>query len=287
MVFRFLKGILIMAIFTQCSNSGTTSFVIEQATPFAVCYAKVTPAQVKNYELVIVEPDFYSPEEIKSLRASGPKVIAYLTLGEVDENRWYFPKLEGHGFRGKNENWNSYYIDLEKEDVRQTILNEVIPEIAGKGVDGFFLDTIDAVSPETDRGDLQPYMVELIEAIRVKYPDKIIIQNAGLFLLDRTGDDVDAFLTEALASDYDFIDKEYMVRTDEEYNLRLGYLQHYVEENNIPYFILDYAGTPEQVEKIKTRLDTLHRPYFISNIGLSELPPQPDSVANDLKAGRP
>ncbi len=276
-----------MAIFTQCSNSGTVSFVVEQATPFAVCYAKVTPEQVKNYELVIVEPDFYSLEEIKSLRATGPKIIAYLTLGEVDENRWYFSKLERHGFRGKNENWNSYYIDLEKEEVRLTILNEVIPEIAAKGVDGFFLDTIDAVSPETDRGDLQPYMVELIEAIRAEYPDKIIIQNAGLFLLDRTGDDIDAFLTEALASDYDFTDQEYEIRTDEQFNLRLGYLQHYVEKSNKPYFILDFADAPEQIERIKTRLDTLNRPYFISNIGLSKLPVQPDSVANDLKKERP
>lgn len=273
-----------MALFSQCNTSGTTVFSVEEVTPFAICYAKVTPEQVKNYKMVIVEPDFYSKSEMESLRGTGTKILAYVTLGEVDGNRWYFSELEELGFRGKNENWNSHFIDLALEEARRILLKEVISQIAAKGVDGFFLDTIDAVSPETERGDLQPYMVEMIEEIRAQYPQKIIIQNAGLFLLDRTADDIDAFLTEALASDYDFASGEYKIRPDKEYNLRLGYLNEYIKENNLPFFILDFAETESQLSQIKSRLDTLNRPYFISNIGLSEIPTQPDSVANNLKA---
>lgn len=274
-----------MVLFSQCNTSRTSVFSVEEVTPFAVCYAKVTPEQVQNYEMIIVEPDFYTKDEMESLRGTGTKILAYVPLGEVDGNRWYFSEMEEHGFRGKNENWNSFYIDLESIEIRRIILNEVIPEITAKGIDGFFLDTIDAVSPETQRGDLQPYMVELIEKIRAQYPEKIIIQNAGLFLLDQTADDIDAFLTEALASNYDFASGEYKIRSDKEFNLRLGYLNEYIKENHLPYLILDFADTEEQVSQIKTRLDTLNRPYFISNIGLSELPVQPDSVANNLKAG--
>lgn len=274
-----------MVLFSQCNITDTSVFKVEDVTPYAICYAKVTPEQVQNYEMVVIEPDFYSKSEMESLRGTGTKILAYVTLGEVDENRWYFSEMEKHGFRGKNENWNSYYIDLESDEIRRILLSEVIPEITAKGVDGFFLDTIDAVSPETERGDLQPYMVELIEEIRAQYPDKIIIQNAGLFLLDRTADDINAFLTEALASNYDFASGEYKIRPDKEYNLRLGYLNEYIKESQLPYLILDFAETEEQVSQIKTRLDTLNRPYFISNIGLSELPIKPDSVANNLKAG--
>lgn len=279
-----LAGFGFMILLTQCKKTPKT-FQVADSTPFGVCYAKVEPSQVENYKMVILEPDFYSKEEITEFQESGTNIIAYVTLGEVDTNRWYFSKLQEVGFRGKNENWNSYYIDLSNTKARQLILNEVIPKIMAKGVDGLFLDTVDAVSPETERGDLQPYMVDLITQIHKLYPDKIIIQNAGLFLLEQTGSSIDAFMTEALASNYDFGSQTYKIRSDSAFNARLGYLQYYVELSNKPYIILDFADTDKNVELIKQRLDTLNRPYFISNIGLSNLPMFPDSVANNLSNG--
>jgi uncharacterized protein (TIGR01370 family) len=260
-------------------------FSIEKHTPFGVCYAKVSPDQIKNYEMVIVEPDFYTKKEMAALRATGTKILGYVTLGEVDENRWYFPQMKELGFLGKNENWNSYFIDLEKDETRHLLLTEVIARITEKGVDGLFMDTIDAVSPVTDRGYLQPYMAKLIMDIRKKYPKKILIQNAGIFVLDNTKNHIDAFLTEALASDYNFKEKEYTVRSPEEFNDRLDYLNFYSQKSGKPYFIIDFADTKAKREQITSRLDTLGRPYFISNIGLSKLPLHPDSVANNLKLG--
>ncbi|MEQ8525473.1 endo alpha-1,4 polygalactosaminidase [Gracilimonas sp.] len=286
MKLKLLVASIMASTLVQCKSTNQASFSIASQTPFAVCYAKVTPDQLQNYSMVIIEPDFYSKEEMAALRATGTKIIAYITLGEVDTNRWYYPRLAEIGFLGKNENWNSFFVDLEKDETRQIILTEVLPRIAEKEVDGFFLDTVDAVSPVTERAHLQPYMVQLIEGIRKRYPAKIIIQNAGVFLLEETKDDIDAFLTEALASDYDFEKKEYKIRTAQEYNERLEYLNHYSEKSGKPYFIVGFADTDLKRSQIKTRLDTLARPYFISNIGLSELPVLPDSVANTLKAGR-
>jgi uncharacterized protein (TIGR01370 family) len=280
---KILSGLLMALLLTQCKSSDSSNFSISGHTPFGVCYTKVTPQQVENYRMVIIEPDFYSAVEMSALRKTGTKIIAYVTLGEVDENRWYFSQLEEIGFVGKNDNWNSYFIDLENIESRQLILNEVIPEIIAKGVDGLFLDTIDAVSPVTDREYLQPYMVEMIEGIRNKYPKKVIIQNAGIFLLDRTKDDIDAFLTEALASDYDFVKKKYSVRSAKDFKDRLSYLNFYSEQSSKPYFIVGFADSDIKREQLITRLDTLGRPYFISNIGLSQLPIKPDSVANNLK----
>ncbi len=281
-----LSAICIMALlFTQCNNSKRASFSTADHTPFGVCYTKVTPEQVRNYRMVIIEPDFYTKEEMEALRATGTKIIAYVTLGEVDANRWYFPRLSEIGFLGKNENWNSFFIDLQKAEARRIILMEVLPAITAKGVDGLFLDTVDAVAPATERAYLQPYMVQLIEGIRQRYPDLTVIQNAGAFLLEETGDDVDAFLTEALASDYDFENKSYRIRSAKEFNERLEYLNHYSNQSSKPYFIVGFADSESKRKQIKTRLDTLGRPYFISNIGLSELPVHPDSVANTLKTG--
>lgn len=251
-------------------------------TPFGVCYAKVSPEQVANYEMVIIEPDFYSKSEIENLQKNGTKIIAYTTLGEIDSNRWYYPEMEARGFKGVNKNWGSSYIDLSDSTSRSIILDKALPEILIKGVDGIFLDTIDAVAPYTERSDLEPYMIQLIKEIRNRYPDITIIQNAGLFLLDETSSFIDALLIEDIASGYDFDKKEYKVKDFQSFSFRLEMLREVEKDHSIPIFIIDFAETEAGVREVKSRLDSLNFPYFISNIQLSVLPVNSKEVANKV-----
>lgn len=277
--------ILMLALgMVQCTGSEKKVFSIEEHTPFGVCYTKISPDQAENYKLLIIEPDFYSKEEIAEIKDYGTEVIAYVSLGEVDENRKYFPLLESRGFVGKNDNWNSSFINLEDPESRNILLNEVLTVINAKGVDGLFLDTIDAVSPVTERAYLEPYMVELIKNINSRFPDKIIIQNSGVFILEETKEYVDAFMTESLSSNYDFGSGEYLFRTADDFKDRVEYLEHHSQVNQVPYFVLDFAETQERRSKISNRLDTLGVPYFISTIGLSELPKNPIDYSNNLTA---
>lgn len=283
MILRLITGIIMAGFLSNCNAQDSSEFNVGEHTPFGVSYVKLTPDQVADYRMVIVEPDFYNKKEIAKLKAAGPKILAYVTLGEVDPNRWYYPILEEEGFLGINPNWNSSYLNLESERVRRVILDRILPQIMAKKPDGLFLDTIDAVSPVTERGHLKPYMTELIKMIRHEYPEIVIIQNAGLFLIEDTQEHIDAFLTEALTSDYDFTSGTYRVRTDEEIKQRLDYLNHYVELTGIPFFIIEFAENEDQRKEIISKLDTLGRPYFLSNIGLSELPKDPKAVSNDLE----
>lgn len=267
-----------------CNSSNTMSVNnIQNLTPFGVCYTKVTPSQVMNYKLVIVEPDFYSKSEVDALKATGVKIIAYTTLGEVDPNRWYFPILEEHGFLGQNTNWNSHFLNLSDERTRHLIVDRVLPEIMMKGFDGIFMDTIDAVAPYTDRSNLIPYMSEIIHDIRSKYPKKIIIQNAGLFLLDKTSDVIDAILIEDIASGYDFEKNDYFIKNKNAFEERAQLVRNTTKDFNIPIFIVDFAEFETSIKEIKSRLDELNYPYFISNIQLSQLPENPDNVTNKIR----
>lgn len=268
----------------QCKpiNTIERNFLVN-STPFGVCYAKVTPQQVSGYEMVVIEPDFFSKPEMDALKATGTKIIAYTTLGEIDPNRWYFPMMEARGFIGINQNWGSSYVDLSDSVNRSIILDKVIPEIIVKGVDGIFLDTIDAVAPYTERSNLEPYMVELIKEIRIRYPELIIIQNAGLFLLDETNSFVDAVLVESIASGYDFENQEYLIRDLAAFNSRLEMLQNVADEYDLPVFVIDFSNSNEGISEIKQRLDSLGYPYFISNINLTELPEDPKLVSNKVE----
>ncbi len=267
-----------------CNNSSVIkNQSLTSSTPFGVCYAKVSPDQVRNYKMVIIEPDFYSKGEIQALKQNGTKVIAYITLGEVDKNRWYYPKLEQIGFLGTNESWGSSYLNLKEQEVISIILDRVLPEIILKGVDGIFLDTVDAVAPYTERKDLEPNMVALIKEIRARHPEITIIQNAGLFLLDETHTDVDAVLIEDIASGYDFVKKSYYIKDLAQFNERKDLVISTANEYNIPVFILDFSITKPGISEIKSRLDTLGVPYFISDINLTQLPDRPSTVANKVR----
>lgn len=280
-------GILSMAIlFIQCSAPKAGEFKIEERVPYGVNYSRIALEQLKEYEMVVIEPALYTEDELEEMASTGTEIIAYLSLGEVAPGRWYYPLLEERGFYGTNPIWNSYYLRLDDPQTRRIILNEVIPQIMAKRPQGLFLDTIDAVGPDTKLSALRPYMYELIRDIRARYPNIVIIQNAGLFLLDRTAPFVDAFMTESLASNYNFAERAYLIRSDSVYETRLQFLQEISGKTNTPYFILEYADSPENITKIRSRLDTLNRPYFISNIGLNKLPEDPSMVTNTRESLR-
>ncbi|MTI86619.1 MAG: endo alpha-1,4 polygalactosaminidase [Balneolaceae bacterium] len=274
--------LLLLFLLSGCKATEEGIMDLSQNTPFGAIYAKTTPSQVQNYNMVIIEPDHYTKAEIDALKATNTRVIGYITLGEVDKSRWYFPLLEERGFVGINENWDSPYLDLADDSTRAIVLDKVLPEIMIKGLDGVFLDTVDAVSPYGERSHLQSYMVQLIQGIRNRYPNTTIIQNAGFFLLEQTAPLVDGVLIEDIATSYDFGKREYIYRDQEDYQQRLDYLKKYTLEYDLPFFIIDFAVSPEKQAQVRQRLDSLKLPYFISNIGLTKLPSNTNRVANKI-----
>jgi uncharacterized protein (TIGR01370 family) len=255
---------------------------IVQKTPFGVCYVKLMPEQVQNYEMVIIEPDYYSRSEIQALKATGTTIIAYITMGEVDRTRWYYPLLEERGFVGVNKNWDSPYLNLFDKPTRRIMMDKVLPEIMIKGVDGIFLDTIDAVAPYSERKEMAPLMGEMILEMRERYPETIIIQNAGLFLLETTRPAIDAVLIEDIASGYDFENELYLVKSQEQYQQRTEMVNSISEQYDVPFFIVDFANSELALSEVSSRLDQLGFPYFISNIQLNKLPQNPSPYTNTL-----
>lgn len=256
-----------------CISSSTINNPHSKWEPFAVSFEKIENlSQVaKEYELLIVESDQFDKAETNSLKTPENTVVAYISLGEVDRNRWYYPLLEERGFLGVNENWDSPYLNLADSTTRTILLDKVINNIMAKGYDGLFLDTVDNVAPYTDRAHLKPYMLEIIEEIRNRYPEAVIIQNAGLFLLDDTRHVIDGVLIEDIATLYDFEDESYQLRDEEEFKARADTVDKYATLSERPFLLVDYANTSEVKEEVIKRLDQLPYPYFISTIMLDDI----------------
>ncbi len=268
--------LLIVILFSQCSLVKDQKRASKQFESFGIVYSKIEPVQVKGYDLVVVEADLYTRQEIDAMRAFGATITGYLSLGEVNRYRNYFPTLEKRGLLGNNTDWGSFYLDLSDDSTKAILLGRA-SEIIEKNVDGLFLDTIDAVSPNSSRNHLIPHMVELIQLLEQKHPDKILIQNAGLFLLDETQNAVDAVTVEGIASGYDFGKKEYKVFSGNEFKERIKWLDTFRDSTNLPFLIVDFANSVEKEKLIRTSLDTLGIPYFLSSIELDKLPSKKSS----------
>jgi len=255
----------------NCTSSKKTIHNTMYET-FGIAYSKINLSEAEGYDLLIVEPYFYSKDEVAKFQAKGIKVIAYLSLGEVNESRKYFEEFKKVGFKGKNENHGSFYTDLTNSKIKDKFIYNIVPELLSFGYDGLFLDTIDAVSPYTIRREMRGDMVELIKSIRELNPSKILIQNAGFFILDETAELVNAIAIEDVASGYNFETDEYLVKSAQKFQERIEFIDELYQTYEIPFLIIDFAKDSSTEQVIVERLDKTQFPYFISNIGFKGLP---------------
>jgi len=86
----------------------------------------------------------------------------------VDPNTIGIPK---NCVLGKNENWNSWFIDARCDFWQNLVFNKMKNLINEKEYDGFFLDTLDTavIYPDT-----RPGMVNLVKRIRDTFPNAIL-----------------------------------------------------------------------------------------------------------------
>ena len=123
---------LILALFCGClsynsqemqSNFNHNKLSINS---FWVYYGSNHVEELSKYDLVIIEPYNYNKEDIKRLKELNPKikVIAYLSIGEVDKERDYFEDCKSI-IIGKNPNWDSYYVNISSQIWKNIIFNEI------------------------------------------------------------------------------------------------------------------------------------------------------------------
>ena len=96
-----------------------------------------------------------------------------------------------------NEQWRTAYVDCRSEAWQAYLLADVIPALRAQGFQGLFLDTLDVQEsfPET-----RPGVIQLLQRIRLTFPDLYLIANRGFSLLDKMAPLVDALLFESYSS---------------------------------------------------------------------------------------
>jgi cysteinyl-tRNA synthetase, unknown class len=155
------------------------------------------------YDLVVV--DYARGEDRKEIpltkeevtrmqtRPDGSKrlVIAYLSIGETENYRYYWKKewdKQRPAWMGKeNKEWKANYLAKYWEPEWQKIIygspEAYVDRVLAAGFDGFYFDRVDAYyyfgDNELARGRMRDFISQLAKYVRAKKPDAaIMVQNA-------------------------------------------------------------------------------------------------------------
>ena len=154
--------------------------------------------EMKNYDVVIIEPVYYSRQQVKAIQRAGTKVYGYINAMEADRwNEALYTQMEEKDFfhrlgsRVYYKQWDSYLMNMDEEHYRQVLLNEVTKQVHGKGFDGVFLDTVGNIDDEHENEseilrEQRAAMASFMRSIKEKHSQLAIIQNWGFDTLRTT-----------------------------------------------------------------------------------------------------
>lgn len=234
------------------------------------CYGKTKPEDIKGYKYVILEPNHQSYKDIRQVRTQNDKVLAYISLGEINENSKHYKDFK-KCLLGKNELWNSHYIDLNSKKAND-LLVQMVDEIFELGFDGLFLDNIDNFTIHGPQKEQNENVVKLIKEIKEKYPKKCFMQNAGLDLVPETSRYVDVIAIESVATNYNFKDKKYNLSEKTIFEANLNRINTLNSTYSIPFILVEYADSKELAEEVKKRVVPSGFDFFIGTIDLQTIP---------------
>ncbi len=98
---------------------------------------------LNDYETVVIDAQYFSREDIDAFRASGHTVYSYINIGSLEEFRDYYSEYRDLTL-GEYENWDGeYWIDVSDSRWQDFLIDELIPSLLYKDIDGFFVDNCD------------------------------------------------------------------------------------------------------------------------------------------------
>jgi uncharacterized protein (TIGR01370 family) len=149
---------------------------------------------------------------------------------------------------------------------------KMVDNILANGYDGLFLDNIDNFSDYGPQSNQKPEVIQFIKKIKTDYFNHILIQNAGLELINETGQYIDSVVVESVASNYTFDDKSYKLRDEFEFDAYVNRLVSIKKQYNLPILLIEYADTITLRNAIEKRIKPSRFDYFIGNINLQTMP---------------
>jgi len=154
-----------------------------------------------SYDIVVLDQAYQG--SIEQVAAAGAQVCGYLSLGEVRAADPFADELDRAALLSENYDWpGTRRVDVRSLSWRSLVLDRRIPSLAAQGFTGLMLDTLDT-PPYLERlnpsqyGGMREAAVSLVDSIRARWPEMMLIMNRGYALLPDVLDKIDALLAES------------------------------------------------------------------------------------------
>lgn len=153
---------------------------------YKVCLStKINPEKLQEGSgILVIEPEDYTPDQIRAIRKKGYKVLGYLSIGTLEKDRPWYKEFSKHK-RKQLPDWpREYYMNMQKTAWKKFLYNRAT-EIKEMGFDGLWLDNLDVYSEYKSKAE---YTACYAILQKLKPIGGYIMVNGGSEFLDDTID---------------------------------------------------------------------------------------------------
>lgn len=223
--------------------------------------------QLKNYDLIVIDAQYFTKSDIELLHQNGTKVYTYLNIGSIENFREYYTTYEKLTI-GRYEHWDEEkWVDVADPDW-QKFMEQLSQELFEKGVDGFFIDNCD-VYYYAPRESIFEGLTAILQNIMTF--DKAVIINGGDTYVteyrERYGA-IDHIMTgvnqESVWSAIDFDKGTFYEQTKETRDYYCNYLEA-CQADGMDVYLLEYTTDKKLIQKIKKYCNEHDFHFYVSN----------------------
>ncbi|MGS0742497.1 bifunctional glycoside hydrolase 114/ polysaccharide deacetylase family protein, partial [Glaciimonas sp. GG7] len=237
----------ILFILSTGNTRATENTPLQLNTPsnYAFYYGNKPPiAELQAFDNVVLDPDSnINPNNINSPHTQW---LAYVSVGEVAPGRTYAKTIPPAWFIGQNTLWKAKVIDQSAPGWPAFFVANIIAPLWDRGFRGFFLDTLDSYQLVANTPDSiaqqQAGLINVIKAIKVRYPDAKLIFNRGFDILPAVGNLASAIALESLYSGWDQASQRYTAVPEPDRQWLLAQIKTLQDSYRLPVIAIDYCA---------------------------------------------
>lgn len=164
-------------------------------------------ARFAGFDLVVVDGEEVTAEQVDALHTNGSLVLGYLDVGAIERGRFWYGRARRYRLDFWPD-WGEWYANVAAPGYRTLLSRRVAPQMLRKGLDGLFIDNVDMI--ETHRRQRRG-MRKIVKRLAG------VVRRRGGFLFAQNGEDViapmvkylDGWNREDLGFTYDFDRRKY------------------------------------------------------------------------------
>ncbi len=229
------------------------------ALPSVALYYGAQPplAELRAFDAAVTDPD---QPGAQPAAAAGHADFAYVSLGEVQPFRPWFPELPSAWLGGENKAWGSRLVDPAAPGWADFVADRIVAPLWARGYRGFFLDTLDSYrllpGGDADRQRREDGLVAVIRRIKQRWPEARLILNRGFEILPRVHGDAWMVAAESLYRGWDPVRQRYTTVSDHDRAWLGERLREVKTRYGLPVLVIDYLppGERRQARELAQRL---------------------------------